>query len=100
MEPLLSNFVRSKFGGVLPARDAEQLAFLIFCTLDYLPIELKKEVWDRAKIASEFVALTKSGYLCDALPDHNDPKYWNATIDRFLSKKIEVDRTLGARITK
>jgi len=100
MEPLLSDFVRSKFGGVLPARDAEQLAFLIFCTLDYLPIELKEEVWDRAKIASEFVALTNSGYVCDALPAHIDPKYWNATIDRFLSKKIELDQTLRARIKK
>ena len=100
MEPLLSDFVRSRFGGVLAVRDAEQLAFLIFCTLDYLPLELKEEVWDRGKIASEFVALTKSGYLCDALPAHNDPTFWNATIDRFLSKKIEVDRTLRAKIRK
>src|ERR1051326_7113498 len=98
MVPLLSGFVRAEFGGTLTSRDAEQLAFLIFCTLDYLPQNLKAEIWDRARISSEFVSLTKSGFLSDVSPAHSDPAYWNATIDRFLAKKTEVDWSLRARL--
>ncbi|WP_138223217.1 hypothetical protein [Nibricoccus aquaticus] len=98
MEPLLSNLVRENFRNGLSARDAEQLAFLIFCILDHLPPELRKHQWDRDKIASEFVALKTVGLIRDANPAHGESNYWNAVIDRFLLNPKEVDRNFGSRL--
>jgi hypothetical protein len=96
MKSLLSSFVRANFGDVMSIKEAEQLAFTIFCTLDYFPEVLKKVVWDRARIASEFVALKKEGFLPDASAAHEDAAYWSAAIDRFIAKEIEVDWSLRA----
>ena len=95
---LLARFVRSNFGGSLTAKDAEQLAFTIFCTLDNLPVDFRNEVWDRAKIAREFSLLAEEGFFCDATLAHKQPEYWDATIDRFMSGKSEIDRQFRARL--
>ena len=95
---LIANFVRSNFSDSLRVEQAEQLAFTIFCTLDYLPESLRNEVWDRARISDEFAALAVDGYLADATPAHNSPDYWNATIDRFISGKLEIDEAFRSRL--
>ena len=98
MKPLLSDFIRSKFGDTLTAKDAEQLAFTIFCTLSCLPDRLKNVIWDRERIAQEFVALSNEGYLCDALACHRDRAYWDTVIDNFMSMKAEIDWSLRDRL--
>jgi hypothetical protein len=98
MPSLLSDLVRSEFGGVLTQDEAGQLIFLIICTVDWLPERIKTEHWSRSKLSSEFVALTKEGLIRDASPKQKEAEYWNATIDQFMSKQIDIDRTLWTRL--
>lgn len=71
--------------------EAGQLAFTIFCTLDYLPESFRDVIWDRARIADEFASLAQEGYLAAVTPAHENPDYWNATMDRFISRDLEID---------
>jgi hypothetical protein len=100
MEPLLSNLVRENFSNGLSTRDAEQLAFLTFSILDHLTPELRKHQWDRAKIASEFVALKTAGLIYDAKSAHGNLDHWNTVIDRFLLNPTEIDRNFGSRLPR
>jgi len=98
MPALLTDFVRSKFGAAMTREEAGQLIFAIFCSVDWLPGDLRKEVWSRSTLSSEFVALAKEGMLRDSDTAHEDVAHWNRIIDRFLSKQIEVDWPLRERI--
>jgi len=95
---LLSTFVNSNFGSPMCAKDAEQLAFTIFCTLDYLPESFRTVIWDRARIADEFASLAQEGYLAADTPEHETSDYWSSTIDRFMSGEIEIDYEFRARL--
>lgn len=82
------------------AEDAGQLAFTIFCTLDYLPESMRHVIWDRARIADEFASLAQEGFISAITPAHMDPDFWSSTIDRFLSDELEVDYSFRACLKK
>ena len=94
----LSIYVNSNFGGSISLEDADQLAFAAFCTADYFPETVRNEIWDRARIASEFASLAQEGYIAAATPAHKTPDYWSATIDRFLSGALVIDYDFRARL--
>jgi len=95
---LLSTFVNSNFGGSISAGEAEQLAFTIFCSLDYLPCNIRDGKWDRERIAEEFASLAQEGYLAAITPSHKNPDFWGSTIDRFMNGEIAVDNDFRARL--
>ena len=95
---LLATFVRLNFCDALCVEEARQLAYTIFCTLDYLPESLRNVIWDRSRIIDEFVTLAVEGYLVDATPAHKHPDYWNTTIDRFMSGKLQIDHDFRTRL--
>ena len=96
--PILSTYVNSNFGGSISSEEADQLAFAVFCSLDYLPEIVRAEIWDRARIASEFASLAQEGYIAATTSAHEIPDYWSATIDRFLSGKLVIDYDFRARL--
>ena len=96
--PILSTYVKSIFGGSISSEEADQWAFAVFCTLDYLPETVRNEIWDRARIASEFASLAQEGYIAAVTPAHETPDYWSATIDRFLSGALVIDCDFRARL--
>ncbi|MBK1884718.1 hypothetical protein JIN85_20065 [Luteolibacter pohnpeiensis] len=91
MSSKLSSFVRSRFGGSLSQEEARQLIFLIFCTVDWLPDDLKKEKWSRSTLSIDFAALSEEGFIRDTTPDQKKAEYWNAIIDDFIFRRIERD---------
>lgn len=95
---VLSTFVNDNFDGSMSVEEAEQLAFTIFCTLDYLPENLRAEIWNRARIADEFACLAQEGHLAAITQAHKNSEFWDSTITRFMSGELEVDYDLRARL--
>ena len=91
MSSKLSSLVRLRFGGSLSQKEARQLIFLIFCTVDWLPDDIKKEEWSRSTLSIEFAALSQEGFIRDTTPEQKEAKYWNAIIDDFMFRRIERD---------
>jgi len=96
---LLAPFIRSQFGEKFTSEEARQLAFLIFCTVELLPTDLRGLRWDRTMIASEFVAASKEGMIGDASEEMQNPAYWSAAIDDFLLHSYKVDHTISSRLS-
>jgi len=82
----------------MTVKEAEQLTYLIFCTVSWLPDDLKNERWDRSKISSELAALSEQGLVRDITSAHQKPEHWNAIIDSFIFRKIIVDRGFQTRL--
>jgi len=98
MPALLADFVRSKFGAAMTREEAGQVMFAIFCSVDWLPGDLKKKEWSRSTLSFEFVALAKEGLLRDSDTTDEDVAHWCRVIDQFMSKQIEVDWQFRKRI--
>jgi hypothetical protein len=99
MSSKLPSLVRLRFGETLSQEEARQLIFLIFCTVDWLPDDLKKEEWSRSTLSVEFANLSKEGCIRNATPDQKEAGYWNAIIDDFIFKRIDVDRQFSDAIS-
>jgi len=91
MSSKLSSLVRSRFGGSLSQTEACQLIYLIFCTVDWLPDDIKNEEWSRSTLSIEFATLSKEGFIRDTIPEQKKAEYWNAIIDDFMFRRIERD---------
>jgi hypothetical protein len=99
MSSKLPSLVRLRFGETLSQEEARQLIFLIFCTVDWLPDDLRKEEWSRSTLSIEFAALSKEGFIRNTTPDQRETGYWNAIIDDFMFKRIDVDRQFSDAIS-
>jgi hypothetical protein len=89
MASVLTEYVQSTFGNQMSEDEAIQLCLFIFCTVEYLPTELKEIKWDRAKISTEFSILSQQGLISNPDDKATSASYWNDVITQFMMNKIE-----------
>ncbi|EEF62310.1 hypothetical protein [Pedosphaera parvula] len=95
--------IMNKAPGEIPLADAEQLCLSIFCTLDILPIEFRREKIGRKELTQVFSGLACNGKLL--IPNNSDLKaetlfsehYWNRLLDLLLEGKVKLDDGFRSR---
>ncbi len=97
MTSILSEYIQSRFG-TLGKDDAIQLCLTIFCTLDFLPDDLKEIEWDRSKISSEFSLLAQQGLITEIDKNAEAESYWNEMITHFMTGKLKLRESFKAAL--
>ena len=95
---LLKDHIRSKLGGSLSADEAKQYAFLLFCTLNCIPRELRSHKWDRGLIAAEFSGLVRAELIRGSSDEMRESWYWDKLITSFLREPKECEIQLQERL--
>jgi len=98
MPSCLSGWIQSKIGESISLDEASQLIFALFCSVGCLPDDLRRLVWDRAALASEFADLVREGIVLKASREHEDANYWDTTITQLLIDKTKVDFEFWKRL--
>ena len=98
MRSILTEFVKTRFGGAIALEDASQLAYSIFCTLDSMPDDLREIEWTRLRISEEFATLATQGMIKDIDPTQATPGYWNQVTDDFLAGREEPSEEFRSRL--
>lgn len=88
--------LRSKNPAGIPYEEAVQLFLAMFCTLDFLPNELRNCVLGRSELVELFSTLELEKFMVDSPPSLNDETHrrecrprWNELIDNLLTGKIQ-----------
>ena len=94
----LSDWIRTEFGETISVHEANQLIFALYLSVSYLPGDLRRLVWDRSALVSEFVALVREGMVRGADDNHREPQYWCCTIDQILMDRSKFDYEFNERL--
>ena len=100
MPSILTDFVRNRIGSQMSIDDADQLAFSIFCTVDFLPEDMRLLEWTRSKISGELVSLAKQKMIEGTSSLHEQPEYWDHTITDYLAGRRTVTDLFATRIRR
>ncbi|HET6408620.1 MAG TPA: hypothetical protein VFG14_12115 [Chthoniobacteraceae bacterium] len=90
--------MKGRIGSLMSIDQAEQLAFSIFCTVDFLPEDIRRLEWTRFKISGELAMLSKQKMIEDTSALHEQSEYWIHTINDYLAGRTTISDRFKADI--